>query len=52
MPGAAAAAAFDGAAEIADQILRFLLDFDVAVADDAEHATAADIETRKQPGEV
>ena len=34
------------------KIFRLLVNFHFAVSDDAEHATAADIETRKQPGEV
>ena len=38
---AATAAALDRAAEVADQILGLFLDFDVAVADDAEHAAVA-----------
>ncbi len=43
-----ATTALDGGAEIADEILRILLDLEVAVAQHAEHPVAADLEPGKQ----
>jgi hypothetical protein len=45
---AAAAAAFDRRAEIADQVLGFFLDLDVAVADDAKAAAAQHLIFREE----
>src|SRR5579875_405771 len=45
---AAAAPPFDRAAEIADEILRFLLDLDVAVADHPEGAPAELLSVREK----
>ena len=49
---AAAPAPLDRAAEIADEILRFLLDLDVAVADDPEGAAAEQLGIGKEGADV
>ena len=48
----AAAAALERALVGADEVLRLLLELDIGVADQAEHALAGDAEAGKEPVEI